>query len=52
MSRLRLAVLLLLGFGASARLAGQSAGALPHAWPREGATPLLENRWVSAWNVT
>jgi hypothetical protein len=48
---LRVAALLLLGIGVSERLAGQGAGALPHAWPRDGATPLFENVWVSAWNV-
>lgn len=52
MLRLRLTLLLALGAGASERLAGQAVDALPHAWPREGATPLLDNRWVSAWNVT
>jgi hypothetical protein len=51
MVRLRVAVLLLLGTGVSERLAGQGASALPHAWPRDGATPLFENPWVSVWNV-
>ena len=52
MLRLTVAALLLLGVGVSERLAGQTAGTLPPAWPRDGATPLFENNWVSAWNVT
>lgn len=52
MLRLGLATLLVLGLGASERLAGQTVDTLPHAFPRDGATPLFDNRWVSAWNVT
>lgn len=51
MLRLALASLLVFGLGASERLAGQTVSALPHAWPREGATPLFDNTWVSAWSV-
>jgi len=52
MLRLGLVSLLVLGVGVSDHLAGQTVGALPHAWPRDGATPLFDNTWVSAWNVT
>jgi hypothetical protein len=41
-----------LGVGGSERLAGQAVDTLPHAFPRDGTTPLFHNTWVSAWNVT